>query len=97
MSDTSYAQAWNEYRGLRIRCAVFVALFVVLPTYLAKLSGSIFDTTIPALVVTFVLMMASADSLWRLINWPCPRCGERFGVPRGLCRHCGLPRWSEAD
>jgi len=90
----SYAGAWSEYRKLRNQFLLWTALLLVVPVSVAYASARFLGSTTPGLVLGFIAQVGWFISGWRFLNWTCPQCGERFGVPlRRRCRRCGLAKW----
>ena len=105
-NTAAYHSSWEEYRHLRTnvkRAWVglgIVIVFAVNVSLASVVSQKMFGAV---LVVDAILMVAVMVALqysqWKLLRWPCPRCGSSF---RGMwalpflpkrCRYCGLARW----
>jgi hypothetical protein len=104
-----YAAAWRDYRRRWILLGA-----AVLGCYGVLRSGSVLDEMLGfdggGRVFGFVAIPALCIALFRLLGWPCPRCGRPYALlhsygdgPYGgnlftsRCVHCGLPRWAERD
>lgn len=94
--NQSYSIAWQKYRKLRFQVLILFLFFCLSPTLLGTLSIWLFGSTTPCLFIGIAVMIELAYSIWQLRNWPCPHCGNVFGMPmRQKCANCGLVTWSE--
>ena len=86
---------WREYRKRRNRFLSVTLLFLFVPLIVAFASVKLFNSTAPGMILAFILMGAWFFSAFQLGTWPCPQCGEVFGVvPGRRCRRCGLRKWA---
>ena len=92
----SYSGAWREFRKLRKRTALLFLAFIFVPLCVAYVSLRVFDSAAPGLVLAAITMFAAVFSLWQFTNWPCPRCGENFGVMQPRCAYCGLVKGADS-
>jgi len=89
-----YSQAWLNYRKVRNRALAWLAAFAVVPLSAAYTSVRIMGSLLPGFVAAFITMSGAVYSMWQLITWACPRCGEVFGAPvKRRCRNCSLAKW----
>lgn len=89
-----YSQAWLDYRKLRNGVVGWIVAFATVPLCVAYVSTQIVGSLLPGFVLAFITMGGSVYSVWQLITWSCPRCGEAFGAPlRRRCPHCRLMKW----
>jgi hypothetical protein len=108
-TELAYRASWEEYRRLRAtssRSWIGLALVLaggILTIIFEQVLSSLAARVIPVIVaVIFVSAFAGIHhSEWKLLRWPCPRCGKSFrgfwGTPwmPKRCRYCGLARWEE--
>lgn len=94
-----FQPCWGEFRRLRRRWLLLLAFYVPVCYSAGWLSVRLFGSAKPAFVLA--LGWAVAAGLWgfRMIFWPCPRCGQAFLIPWGVftgrCSRCGLPKWAD--
>src|SRR5690349_15766211 len=98
-------RTWSSYRANRI--AQVIGFGGVAISFAPRgLSGDVsvaFDAWINRHVplsasIFLVLMFLMIVPTLNLINWRCPRCGERFSYPardRSACQHCGLAKFGD--
>jgi len=93
-----HVRPWQEYKRLRNVAVLWIAAFATLPLFIAYISTQIVGSVVPGFVLALITMAGAVFSVWQLITWPCPRCGEVFGVPLwSRCRHCGLLKGQAPD
>jgi hypothetical protein len=98
MSD--YQQEWERYKTLRNQ---FVFVFAGAPIVFTfqYLTVKLFHTTFPALILNICWTVLLVLSGFRMLWFPCPRCGKMFFAKwyfddafARRCVHCGLPKYS---
>ena len=108
-SEAAYRASWDQYRHFRtiaswswIGFGVAFAGAIPATIFQQSLFGFVKALVLVTVPMIFVGALAGIHySEWKLLRWPCPRCGKSF---RGFwpmlwmpkrCRYCGLPRWEE--
>jgi len=92
--------SWDEFRKLRRGWLLLLALYIPVGISVGWLSLRLFESAKPAFGLAIAWMVALGIQGFRLIFWPCPRCGKPFLMPWGVftikrrCSHCGLKKWS---
>src|ERR1700732_4199131 len=104
-SDPYYSN-WVEMRRRRRMAVIGFVAFPFAGLLLTHLLSTTFGGTGDDYVfwVIIPLMAVIALAYWRLMIWPCPRCGNWFYWCLGLiqivwlfathCMHCGLPKYA---
>jgi hypothetical protein len=89
MSD-NYSIAWHQYRT-RHRIAVGLLVLGLPATFAIAIVFKLLSLLSEIALVGMVLLWAClfGYAAFRVVRWPCPRCGERFGGDRA-CANCGL-------
>jgi hypothetical protein len=95
--DEDLAAAWEELRSLyRAAGLSFVAIFPGTAAA-AALGTWLLDSAVPVVVVWLALVVLFTALSNRVLQWPCPRCGEPFfrtwwyhNPFARKCAHCGL-------
>jgi hypothetical protein len=85
-----YRRAWHSYVARRNLMVVLFLSFLFVGFLVARLRlGEAADFGI--LFAWIVIYLAGA---WWLTQWPCPRCGKRFGDRLWMqrCANCGLAK-----
>ncbi len=107
--EAVFRASWKEYRRVRtkvVRSCIGFVLAIAGLILVASFRTSLPETTQRIVLVALALIFAGSLLSqyyfhWKMLRWPCPRCGCSF---RGLwgfpwlpkrCRYCGLPRWEE--
>lgn len=92
--------SWDEFRKLRRDWLLLLALYVPVCFGVLWLSGRLFESATPAFVFAIAWVIALGVQGFRMVFWPCPRCGHPFLWPGGFlaikrrCSYCGLKKWS---
>jgi len=86
--------SWDDYKRVRKRAVIWTLVFFFGSEAISYASIRFFGSPILGFAFAFASMAVALFSIWRLITWSCPRCGETFGLFRH-CRHCRLLKWGE--
>lgn len=94
--EKSYPEEFEEYcRGARL---YWGAVLLFIPIMLISLWISVAaGSNISSFVAFIILLMAASTGGYRLNQWICPRCGNKFQegrrikIPASRCMTCGLP------
>lgn len=89
----------RKYRRAKHRLIVFAVAFVLfvltMPLIISRFGHD--DSNFAWLICLFWICITCGLCLYtkmlayRLREWKCPNCGERFGKLWSRCAHCGLP------
>jgi hypothetical protein len=108
MSRERFAAAWVEYRKRRRHYwqSFFSFFLLAVPIGLVAVIFQVarLDPHSAAAAVFSIFSLCCAAAwlvtcwamLYRLLTWPCPRCGKPFAYswlnswPTNKCKHCGL-------
>ena len=85
-----YRRAWHSYVARRNLMVVLFVSFLFVGFLVARLRlGEIADFGI-----LFVWILVYLGGAWWLTQWPCPRCGKRFGDRLWMqrCSSCDLSK-----
>jgi predicted RNA-binding Zn-ribbon protein involved in translation (DUF1610 family) len=93
---------WNEHRRRRTWFFAVSGTYLFGMTALWMFTPDLTTSGLPFNVITIAGIVAILVTGLRVINFPCPRCGNLYFCkgwrPDGVaqfCVHCGLPKWVE--
>jgi hypothetical protein len=103
-----YESAWKTYRGLRRNLILLWLLYVPSVVMVALFSNSLFRTTMPAMVLAVLWMVAFLIANMHFEQFLCPRCGNRFDKRAGAfaprmwlfarkCQNCSLEKFGDSN
>jgi hypothetical protein len=94
----AYLDAWKEFRRREYLLIGSMVGFLVMPLAVWQLMSPRYWRDLSGGSLVLVFLFSFPVCYWRLVIWPCPRCGKMFrSFSSDKCRHCGLPIYAEDD